>query len=169
MAYKVLILAMLITLHSTALVFYSLFTFKWFVDSGRREIGIFGVCEYLNKTTVNGMLKEVARSQEAIVPSNFLVRKRNESQLEKEKLPISEIKFESSSNNLFRVRSNVFVSSSLPSIVKDSHENRERLEMSFRSMNALLLDDYQNDISYRKCFQLIWPTKNEAFKYLSSN
>ena len=40
---------MLISLHSLGIIFASLFTFKWYVDSSR-DIGIFGICEYFNSS-----------------------------------------------------------------------------------------------------------------------
>lgn len=55
MAIKVRVLSMLITLHSLGLLFGSLFTYKWYVDD-HREVGVFGICETLNKTSVNRMI-----------------------------------------------------------------------------------------------------------------
>jgi hypothetical protein len=59
--------------------------------------------------------------------------------------------------------------SALPSIIKDDHASKH-VKQSFRSMNDLILLGDTNDsgISYQKCYQLLWPTKSEAFKYLAS-
>lgn len=42
---------MLITLHSLGVLIASLVTYEWYVDNDR-EVGIFGVCETVNSTTM---------------------------------------------------------------------------------------------------------------------
>ena len=55
MAMKVRILSMLLTIHSLGLLFASLFTYRWYVDD-QKEVGVFGMCEVANKTSVNRMI-----------------------------------------------------------------------------------------------------------------
>lgn len=52
MAQKALVLGMLISLHSLGIIFASLFTFRWYIDNSR-DIGIFGICEYFNSSSLD--------------------------------------------------------------------------------------------------------------------
>lgn len=151
MAYRVLVLAMLVTLHSTALIFGSMFTFKWFTDTtdGRRDVGLFGICDYLNKTTVTKLFEEQQAVNSADTQILSFKPKNNSGEL---------ILFEKkeeilSSNDLYYQRSN-------PSVVPNSKD-----QQNFRAIVPTV--DLINDVTYTKCYQLLWPTKSEAFKYLS--
>jgi hypothetical protein len=55
MAHKCTVLGMLLSLHSLGIIFASLFTYKWYVDSSK-DVGIFGICEYFNSTYVDGLI-----------------------------------------------------------------------------------------------------------------
>lgn len=57
MSHKCSVFDMLVSLHSLGLIFASLFTYKWHVDSSR-DIGIFGICENFNASTINSLLSE---------------------------------------------------------------------------------------------------------------
>lgn len=55
MANKIIVLGMMISLHSVALIFASLLTYKWLVNENK-EVGIFGVCEYYNSSIFKPIL-----------------------------------------------------------------------------------------------------------------
>ncbi len=46
---------MILVLNSFGLICASLFTYKWYVDE-EKEIGIFGLCKYMNKTSEARMI-----------------------------------------------------------------------------------------------------------------
>ena len=172
MAYKVLVLAMLITLHATALLFASLFTYKWLVDPVRkRDTGVFGICDYLNKSTVSSMLhREGGDSSKQLFfrakSSDDSIGATTNSDLMSSDEGSSVYKKEKGDMLLLSRRSNsmLYPTSSLPSVVKNVKEDAKYV----RNMNEEADDNDDDIIFYQKCFQLLWPTRIEAFKYLSS-
>jgi hypothetical protein len=163
MAFKIVVLAMLIALHSVAVLFASLATYRWLVDDAtKRDVGVFGVCEYLDRTTISNLVHEEAMSQIAPASAVFSVKSKNNfTQVSSDAITDDDLKHEAISASIqFR--------SALPSIVQDNHE-KERVEQTFRSMNDLvLLGENDEGIVYQKCYQLVWPSRSEAFKYLAS-
>ena len=119
MSIKVRIFSMLITLHSLGLLLASLFTYKWYVDE-KREVGVFGICQFLNKTTVDRM----------ILPEN--------------------------NTKAIDLIKHIDLSRRIP-IDIDLLMPRQRTINLFSSQTV-----------NRKCYQLLWPNTEEAFKYLSS-
>ncbi len=55
MVSKIRILGMVLVLNSLGLILASLFTYKWYVDE-EKEVGIFGLCEFKNKTSAARMI-----------------------------------------------------------------------------------------------------------------
>ena len=163
MAYRILVLAMLITLHSSGLLFASYFTYQWLVEN-QLHTGVFGMCEYFNKSTIDRLfMVEKSNQEEADLMQIFNSKYKNETNKQK-----SDKDEKSSFDTLQIIRSNLIPTSSLPSIVKDKKLDLTIMNNSMRSLNSLT-EDNDNRVYYERCFQFLWPYRNEAFRYLSSN
>jgi hypothetical protein len=197
MAYKILVLAMLVTLHATAVLFASLATYRWLVDAdvAKRDVGVFGVCEHLNKSTVVGLIRDEMGSEgrggQDVLPlppllSSAAQKSRNNSAASKSGMLDDEETFIVDEEDETEVKSkrpdptaigaSIQFRASLPSVVRDNHEKSSKAlahldRNHFRSMSDLMFLDEpgaENGVFYRKCYQVLWPTRSEAFKYLAS-
>ena len=150
MAYKILVFAMLVTLHSTILMFGSFLSNKWLID-GNKDIGIYGICDHLNKTFIKQMLNNQIESDIAY----SALKAKNQ----------TTINASGQNKNELILRSNLFITSSLPSIVSNSQKQLIENAKSYQTNQIMLISD---ELSFQKCYQLLWPTNKDAFEYISS-
>jgi hypothetical protein len=161
MSRKIIVFSMLVTLHSLFLVIASLFTYRWYVDE-TKDVGIFGICEYLNMTTIEKLLngelnsKPLARKTNQLEESNFasflFFNDSNSDEL---------VQFET------QLASKIPILKQIKNTVKLVQSDADHLAPppppSSQSYNPFTFSK-----SYQKCYQLLWPDCDEAFQYLSS-
>jgi hypothetical protein len=161
MTNKILVFSLLITLHSTGILFGSFFSYKW-ISFNEKDVGLFGICDYFNKSHIMNLLNP--SKHETVSFHGFSSKSKNLTQ-DSEK--------SSSGKPLVVFRSAVDFTSNLD----DDDSNLEEADAtnSMRSLNnALKLnsDDesaaYTDLLMFKKCYQFLWPTTEEAYKYISS-
>lgn len=186
MAHKLAVLGMLVSLHSLGLIFASLFTYKWFIDN-TRDVGIFGICEYLNASSINKM---VNFNSPLIHNSLELVNAYNKSaQTLQPDTKLTRVRGSKQSNSL--VNDPLFealkLASTTPNATNSSisetdnrNQTREAIAealsaQSTTTMTASLMKTKAKQYTllaysrvYQKCYQLLWPENDESFEYLAS-
>ena len=152
MAHKCTVLGMLVSLHSLGLIFASLFTYKWYVDSSR-DIGIFGICEYLNATSINKFVNVNTNLQNASLSARMNAAAVFEAQ--KMETPLVESTTE-------EIKAEPNQTTPMPTAFAEALQSPKETTTS----KTYTLLTYSK--IYQKCYQLLWPESDDAFEYLAS-
>jgi hypothetical protein len=156
---KCSILGMLISLHSLGLILGSLFTYKWYVDINK-EIGIFGICEYLNSTTFNNLINEYNIS---LIRHNQLV---HEDYPKKKSFIFSRSFRSNNDSNVTRQLDDQFDFVTYNATFIPIENDPRKVQKRGRNDSYSFLS---YDKTYRRCYQLFWADTDEAINYLASN
>ena len=160
MAHKCTVLGMLVSLHSLGLIFASLFTYKWYVDNSR-DIGIFGICEYLNATSINKFINVNANAN-MHNDSWASAGRMNTAAFEAQKMqaPPTPAVFVESTTEEFKAEPNQ--TTPMPAAFAEALVSPKETTTS----KTYTLLTYSK--IYQKCYQLLWPESDDAFEYLAS-
>ena len=160
MAHKCTVLGMLVSLHSLGLIFASLFTYKWYVDN-TRDIGIFGICEYLNATSINKFVN-INNNMNA---SNLAAARMNQAVFEAQKmeLPKTDPPLVESITEEIKAEPN----QTTPGLSVFAEALVASPKVATTTSKTYTLLTYSK--IYQKCYQLLWPESDDAFEYLASN
>lgn len=181
MAHKLAVLGMLVSLHSLGLIFASLFTYKWFIDN-TRDVGIFGICEYLNASSINKMVNFnsplIHNSLELVNAYN------NKSATQSKSKQLNSLVHDPLFEALKLASTNVTsingTSSSSSSSEANQITNREAIAEALSATQSTTTTTPSMKTKakqytllaysrvYQKCYQLLWPENDESFEYLAS-
>lgn len=137
---KVNVLAMLIAIISLVLVCTSLVTFKWFVDT-EKEIGVFGICQYKNNSTFSQIISKEDSKR---------------------------IILENSNGSLERIIQEENITHIEPNITKNHNQTEsfgQEIVDYFKSTKVY--EFFSGSSENKQCFNLLWPSTDEAFDYLA--
>ena len=183
MAQKILVLGMLLSLHSLGIIFASLFTYKWNVDSNR-DVGVFGICEYFNSSSINKLINNPSTQNRKFNNVSYKVntiplKESKEASKELDSL-LADSKFSDFFDSLVPEALLAETSSNQPEAQKlvgdlglTSAEpgNSNKFELALKPFSGNVDDAYSlltYARTYQKCYQLLWPESDDAFEYLSS-
>ena len=183
MAQKILVLGMLLSLHSLGIIFASLFTYKWYVDSNR-DVGVFGICEYFNSSSINKLINNPSTQNRKFNNVSYKVntiplKESKEASKELDSL-LADSKFSDFFDSLVPEALLAETSSNQPEAQKlvgdlglTSAEpgNSNKFELALKPLSGNVDDAYSlltYARTYQKCYQLLWPESDDAFEYLSS-